>query len=683
MNPQGGIQTITASDGTQLDAGVVNLARAIRQQESSGNYNAVGDAGTSHGAYQWQPGNFQSAAQKYGLNPNDFSPINQDKVAYHQILDYKNQGYTPEQIASLWNSGKPDPTGNVGTTTINGQQVHYDTPGYVNNVMNYFQQYKSQMNGGMQAGAMQPPQPQQYSVGGFAGNVVKSGANFLGNIGEAIAHPFQTAQTLVEIPTGGLQELGGQQNDNTQVFDAFTNYLKNRYGGAQNIANTIYNDPVGLLADLSTFFTGAGAVASGAGKVADIAKVGDVATAARSAADIANTAARYTNPLEPVIAGGKALASRAGSSGSSLGAQGVQFLTGEPATAAEALFKAGQEGGTTAEAAQAALRGAIAPNDIVDEAMSALKNIADQQSADYTASLEKISSIGDALPMKESLYKIQDALDAQLTKFGINVSKDGTLDFSRSSISDGADANKVQQAYSTIRSWGLQPGDRTPIGLDMLKRKLGNLFNSKTDGKPVGAFLTPLKQSVRQVLSQVPGYDEMTAKYSQTQDLIDELQKTYSLTGKANPDTVFRKLTSAFRSNDALRIQMLRVLGESGQNALEAKIAGATFSPYFARGIRGSLIEGGAVFAAMQGLLTPKFLAVALATSPRVMGEFIMALGGTSEQASKFSQILGLLKQLAPTGAVVHESQKILQPSAADTTQNTAQQTTTDSGTSQ
>lgn len=105
------------------------------------NYNAVGDAGTSKGAYQWQPGNFEAAAKNAGLDPNDFSPENQDKVAYSEVKAYKDKGYDPGQIASLWNSSSPNNWQNhSGTTTINGQKISYDTPGYVKGVQKYYEQ---------------------------------------------------------------------------------------------------------------------------------------------------------------------------------------------------------------------------------------------------------------------------------------------------------------------------------------------------------------------------------------------------------------------------------------------------------------------------------------------------------------------------------------------------------------
>jgi hypothetical protein len=123
-----------ASDGTQLDPTAVALSRAIRQVESQKNYEAKGASG-EFGAYQWMPNNFETAATKYGLDPSDKSPVNQDKVAYHQIKEQLDAGHKQSEIASWWNSGKYDATGNVG---VNKEGVKFDTPAYVENVKNAY-----------------------------------------------------------------------------------------------------------------------------------------------------------------------------------------------------------------------------------------------------------------------------------------------------------------------------------------------------------------------------------------------------------------------------------------------------------------------------------------------------------------------------------------------------------------
>ena len=139
----------------QIDPTALNLSRAIRSVEGGDYNNTSGDAGTSKGAYQWQPGNFEAAAKQYGLDPNDFSPTNQDHVAYEQIAEQLKQGKTQSQVASWWNSGKYDPTDNVGDRVINGKTIHFDTPAYVAKVQKAYEALSNN------TGYTPPPAPGQ------------------------------------------------------------------------------------------------------------------------------------------------------------------------------------------------------------------------------------------------------------------------------------------------------------------------------------------------------------------------------------------------------------------------------------------------------------------------------------------------------------------------------------------
>lgn len=121
-----GIQSLNSlvpQDPSQADPGVVKVMQAIKNVETPGAkdpYTAVGDSGESHGAYQFNKNNYKNWASQYGLDPNDFSPAAQNKVAYARIKDLKDQGLQPEEIAAKWNGAKRDPaTGKL--TYINPQ----------------------------------------------------------------------------------------------------------------------------------------------------------------------------------------------------------------------------------------------------------------------------------------------------------------------------------------------------------------------------------------------------------------------------------------------------------------------------------------------------------------------------------------------------------------------------------
>jgi hypothetical protein len=71
-----------------------------------------------------------------------------------------------------------------------------------------------------------------------------------------------------------------------QVWDT----VKGRYGSADNIKNTLTNDPVGALGDLSTALWGGSLATRGAGALANSARLGEVGKGL-------STAATLTNPL--------------------------------------------------------------------------------------------------------------------------------------------------------------------------------------------------------------------------------------------------------------------------------------------------------------------------------------------------------------------------------------------------
>ena len=130
----------------QLDPDAVRLTKSLALAESGDggtpNYSAVGDKGTSKGAYQWNNNNFQEMAKSHGLDPNDFSPENQNRVAYYQVKADKDAGLSPAEIAAKWNSGNPNNW--KDHKGINAQGIAYDTPAYVDKVRSHYENLASQ-----------------------------------------------------------------------------------------------------------------------------------------------------------------------------------------------------------------------------------------------------------------------------------------------------------------------------------------------------------------------------------------------------------------------------------------------------------------------------------------------------------------------------------------------------------
>lgn len=110
-------------------------------------------------------------------------------------------------------------------------------------------------------------------------NIPESAGQYLSNIYQVIRHPIDTSETLGQLAVGLVEKLiPGEQKDE-KTIDDFGNFLRERYGSIDNIKQTIANDPVGFVSDLSTVVMGAGAAVS---KTGQVAKLGGVTQAGKT-----------------------------------------------------------------------------------------------------------------------------------------------------------------------------------------------------------------------------------------------------------------------------------------------------------------------------------------------------------------------------------------------------------------
>jgi len=174
---------------------VINLAKAIRQTESGGNFNAKGGSGES-GAYQWMPNTWKAhAKQALGDENAPMTPSNQNAVAYTVLKSWKDQGLNPAQIAAKWNSGSENGWENkVGT---NSAGVKYDVPKYVKSVTDAYQTVKAggnvsadPNNPSSTAAPQEPTEPQD----GFFKSMVKG---VVSPVATMLARPFQAGAELM------------------------------------------------------------------------------------------------------------------------------------------------------------------------------------------------------------------------------------------------------------------------------------------------------------------------------------------------------------------------------------------------------------------------------------------------------------------------------------------------------
>jgi hypothetical protein len=150
-------------------------------------------------------------------------------------------------------------------------------------------------------GGREAPVPEQpRSVGGFLQNALSSGGRFVGDIAQAVTSPVQTTKAVASLGAGAVEKLIPGEQGHEGSVDALVDLYVERYGGIENLKKTLYEDPVGVLADLATVAGGAGAAAKGlqvAGKAAGLTRT---AATAGKVARVAGTVSRVVDPAQAI-----------------------------------------------------------------------------------------------------------------------------------------------------------------------------------------------------------------------------------------------------------------------------------------------------------------------------------------------------------------------------------------------
>lgn len=141
----------------------------------------------------------------------------------------------------------------------------------------------------IETGGTEAPTPEKKSVGGFIKNVGSSGADLIGGIVDALVHPARTLKGVGTIALGAGQKLVGYDGEAAGAVDQIVDFYKQRYG--KDIKETLYNDPIGVLADLSTVLGGGAALLKGAGTASKVSTIG-------KAAGVPEQALRYSKLLD-------------------------------------------------------------------------------------------------------------------------------------------------------------------------------------------------------------------------------------------------------------------------------------------------------------------------------------------------------------------------------------------------
>lgn len=443
------------------------------------------------------------------------------------------------------------------------------------------------------------------------GNILPSIGTAVKGIASVVAHPVRTAEVLGSTLAGAASTIGRSLGTGANVgkpttrdeetFGSVVDFFKNRYGSAEKLKETVINDPAGFALDVGSLLSAGGSAARtvGIGKTANVLeKAGEISNPINIAAKTAGKAASGIKKGTGTLA-----------------AEGLGFTTGVgPEVIREAFRNPSPE-------LTAAMRGQSSKLDLVETARSGLNKLRDQRGAEYRTRLTNLGEKKQSLDISPLLK----SLDDNLKKFNI-VNKEGNYDFSRSTISEPAEISRIQGVIETLKDWGSQPGDRTPIGLDLLKRRLDDFYSTSAQSK---ALVSAVRNDVRDLLvKNVPEYDEMTKGYAQATHFIEDIESALSLSGSSAKESAINKLTQGLQQNKEFRASVIRSLEEATGAKVTGQIAGSALSTWLPRGLVGRLFGGTAGIGAV---FSPNFV-IALASilptfSPRIVGEIVRSFG--------------------------------------------------------
>ena len=137
-----------------------------------------------------------------------------------------------------------------------------------------------------------------------ASNIIPSTGKLISDVAGAVVNPADTMEGLIQLTSGGMSKIlpdfimqyavPEKRKQAVEIANAVGGMYKQKYGTEEGFKRALAEDPATVAADLSVLLSGGASLAGKAG-------LGRTANAL-------STAAKYTNPLTPVIAGATAAA---------------------------------------------------------------------------------------------------------------------------------------------------------------------------------------------------------------------------------------------------------------------------------------------------------------------------------------------------------------------------------------
>lgn len=435
-------------------------------------------------------------------------------------------------------------------------------------------------------------------------NFPASFRNVASGLYEAVTSPLQTGKTMLDIGAGAfanryepilpesvMKMIGEDKRD---IANKVGEMYVRRYGGVENAKRTIANDPAGFMSDVSAAMTMGGGIVPQLGK-----------------------AASFVDPLSLAAKGAKATSK-------AIASEGLGLSTGAGAEAIKQAYGAGRAGGTAAEQFRSNITGTAPMTDVLDMARQNLANMNEAKQAQYRSGMVDIKNDKTILDFS--------GIDQALAN------AEGRTKFKAVTTKKQA-AKELEDVKNKIEAWkALDPAEyHTPEGLDALKQQIGDVLESipYEQRNARGSVKVVYDSIKKEITNQAPTYAKVMKEYSDTSELVREIEGALNLGQQSRAETALRKLQSLMRknvnTNFGQRVELAKELSKYGEDILPA-LAGQSLSAKMPLGIQRAttLPTAIAAFSAgggMSGIGAPLAGLSLLASSPRLMGEAAYGAG--------------------------------------------------------
>ena len=449
--------------------------------------------------------------------------------------------------------------------------------------------------------------------------------NTIGGLVEALSSPVQTARGIADVAAGGFYNAmpaavqrginaieinPAAQQRAIQTANVVGQELVKPYSSTQGFKQTVQEDPFRILGDVSMLAGGAGAGLKAGSIGAKTAQAGNILT---KASDVLNPVSQATYA--------------AGKLGQGAEMVGKGYLAAKSGVGTEPInqaIKAGAEGNQTF---LENMRDKVPSLQVLDDAKANLAQMNKDKQDAYRSGMVNIKNDKTVLDFTGIDNALKNA---------------ESMAYYKGKIKDPTAADVLQNMKAEVENWkNSNPAEyHTPEAMDALKQTLWQYFGKLgKEEKTAYAAGKQVYDSVKsEIGKQAPTYAQVMKGYSESSDLINEIERTLSLGDKASADTAMRKLQSLMRNNVntnyGQRLSLAQELSNAGGKDLMPALAGQAMNSWTPRGLQSVSNVPTAYLA--YGAGGPALAAAdVLSSSPRVVGE----------TAYKYGQMAGALNK--------------------------------------